>query len=288
MEAETLLAMKNRMNTTDFTCPTIMDEVRSLLADGRCMVLVTLEKTEGSTPRDTDAFMLVTQEHFYGTIGGGQLEWIALEEARAILQTGRLDDDFRSTRNVVLGPETGQCCGGRVALLFRPLRAALLNTLEEEQERQLVPCVQIHGAGHTGKALGNALAGLPFDVTVIDSRADQLDNLSFKTILTPLPEEQVRMAGARTAFVILTHSHQLDFLLAAEALKRGDAAYVGMIGSRTKRKVFTNWLDANGYERKLADKLVCPIGGNDVKDKRPAIIGALVCAELIRAFAKAD
>ena len=42
-------------------------------------------------------------------------------------------------------------------------------------------------------------------------------------------------------YVIVTHDHSLDFQLTAEALKRRDAGYVGMIGSKTKRASFLRW-----------------------------------------------
>ena len=71
-------------------------------------------------------------------------------------------------------------------------------------------------------------------------------------VLTPLPEEVVRRAPAGSAFVVLTHDHALDFLIAREALARGDAAYVGMIGSRTKRVSFQRWLREAGPVRRPA------------------------------------
>ena len=88
----------------------------------------------------------------------------------------------------------------------------------------------------------------------------------------------------RSAIVILTHDHALDFLIAAEALKRNDLAYIGMIGSATKRATFTSWLkrEMPGVD---CSSLTLPIGG-PLKDKRPEIIAALTAAELLRCVAK--
>ena len=96
----------------------------------------------------------------------------------------------------------------------------------------------------------------------------------------------MRAAPAGSAFIVLTHDHALDFLSVAEALKRDDAAYVGMIGSKTKKATFRSWYlrEAGGGEEAFA-RLVCPIGGADVKDKRPAVIAALAAAEVMRVFA---
>ena len=107
-----------------------------------------------------------------------------------------------------------------------------------------------------------------------------------KTKLTPVPEEVIADAPAGSAFVVLTHDHALDFLIVAEALKRADAAYVGMIGSKTKKATFKGWFlkTANGTEDAFA-RLVTPIGGTKVKDKRPAVIAALAAAEIMTALA---
>ena len=107
-----------------------------------------------------------------------------------------------------------------------------------------------------------------------------------ETRLTPVPEEMVREAPAGAAFVVLTHDHALDFLIVAEALKRRDAAYVGMIGSKTKKATFKSWFlkTAGGTEDDFA-RLVSPIGGDAVRDKRPAVIAALAAAEIMTALA---
>ena len=89
-----------------------------------------------------------------------------------------------------------------------------------------------------------------------------------------------------SAFVVLTHDHALDFLIVAEALKRQDAAYVGMIGSKTKKATFRNWyLKSAGGNDADFSRLVSPIGGDVVKDKRPAVIAALAVAEIVTALA---
>jgi xanthine dehydrogenase accessory factor len=57
-----------------------------------------------------------------------------------------------------------------------------------------------------------------------------------------------------------------------------------MIGSKTKRAVFSSWLADEGYGRELARKLTCPIGGSAVRDKRPQVIAALTAAEILTAL----
>lgn len=162
----------------------------------------------------------------------------------------------------------------------------LLEQAEAEDAR--LPHVYVFGGGHVGHALASAFVLLPVRVIVVETRADALEGMpeSIETRLTPVPEEMVRDAPAGSAFVVLTHDHALDFLIVAEALKRDDAAYVGMIGSKTKKATFKGWYlkTAGGSEADFA-RLVSPIGGDDVKDKRPAVIAALAAAEIMTALA---
>jgi xanthine dehydrogenase accessory factor len=137
--------------------------------------------------------------------------------------------------------------------------------------------------------MATALAPLPLRVTVVETRAEALEGFApaVETRLTAVPEDMVRAAPAGSAFVVLTHDHALDFLIVAEALKRDDAAYVGMIGSKTKKATFRSWYlrTAGGTEAAFA-RLVSPIGGDAVKDKRPAVIAALAAAEIVTALAR--
>jgi xanthine dehydrogenase accessory factor len=290
--------------------------------------LIEVAEAKGSTPREKGAWMLVSPTAIFGTIGGGQLEFMAIEKAREMLasalpsplrggsarsagvgvaqdrakpspppprSTSRIDPPRKgegksATLDIPLGPEIGQCCGGRVSLAIRPVDAPVRETLLKEAtaEDEASPHVYVFGGGHVGHALASAFALLPVRVIVIETRADALAGMpaSIETKLTPVPEEMVRDAPTGSAFVVLTHDHALDFLIVAEALKRADAAYVGMIGSKTKKATFKSWYlkTAGGTEEDFA-RLVTPIGGDSVKDKRPAVIAALAAAEIMTALA---
>lgn len=248
------------------------------------VALVEVVEAKGSTPREKGAWMLVSPDAIHGTIGGGHLEFMAIDKAWQML-AGR---ERRAVLDIPLGPEIGQCCGGRVGLDVRLLakaeRQALLRRAAEEDAAR--PHVYLFGGGHVGHALASALALLPVSVAVVETRAEALDGMpdEVETLLTPVPEEAVRAAPAGSAFLVLTHDHALDFLIAAEALKREDAGYVGMIGSKTKKATFRSWyLKQAGGSDAAFSRLVCPIGGSDVKDKRPAVIAALASAEVMRA-----
>lgn len=249
---------------------------------GEGAILVTLARVEGSTPREAGVCMAVGHGATAGTIGGGQLEFHCIDIARQMLSEGLRDQSL----DIPLGPQMGQCCGGRVRVSLKrvlPADAALIAAREKAQA-EMRPAVLVFGAGHTGRALASALAPLPFRICLIDDRDDVLSGLppAVTCIRMADPVEAVADATAGAAFVILTHSHALDYRLAEAALARGDAAYVGMIGSATKRARFeSGFLRSGGREATLA-RLTCPIGGCDVDDKRPEVISALTAAELVR------
>lgn len=232
--------------------------------------------------------MLVSPQAIFGTIGGGHLEFMAIDRARQML-AGPRNGGERVILDIPLGPEIGQCCGGRVGLSIRPMDEALRATLIEQAKAEDVasPHIYVFGGGHVGHALSSAFSLLPVRTVVVETRADALEGMpdAVETRLTPVPEEMVREAPAGAAFVVLTHDHALDFLIVAEALKRDDAAYVGMIGSKTKKATFKSWfLKTAGGTEAAFDRLVSPIGGDAVKDKRPAVIAALAAAEIMTAL----
>ena len=275
-----------------------VQSLKAFLGRADRIALVEVAATKGSTPREAGAFMLVSASAIFGTIGGGQLEYMAIDKARQMLGGGtrspadetRIEvDEVCATLDVPLGPEIGQCCGGRVEVLIRLVDGSLeqqliANAQSEEAHR---PRVYLFGGGHVGQALAASLALLPIHVVVVETRSEALEGMpeTVETRLTPMPEAVVREAPAGSAFAILTHDHALDFLIAAEALKRDDTAYVGMIGSKTKKATFRSWFlkSAEGNEAEFS-RLISPIGGNAVKDKRPPVIAALAAAEIMTAL----
>lgn len=258
-------------------------DLSRFLGDKAPVVLVEVREAKGSTPRERGAFMLVTRRAIFGTIGGGQLEFQAIDTARSLLDGGLTRDE----RSVALGPEIGQCCGGHVTLDFSILDTERRAEIERRAAvaAEAHPAVYVFGAGHVGRALANALAPLPLNVTVVETRKDMLDmveNDAVTTRLVAMPESVVAEAPPGAAFIVLTHDHALDFLICEAALGRADARYVGMIGSRTKRVTYERHHLAQGGTRDQLGRLVSPIGAG-LDDKRPEVIAALVAAEVLKA-----
>ncbi|MEM9764253.1 MAG: xanthine dehydrogenase accessory protein XdhC [Pseudomonadota bacterium] len=254
----------------------------ALLAAGAPLILAEIETVEGSAPREPGAWLLVGAHAIAGTIGGGRLEWEVMARARALLQSTERQDVITFS----LGPSLGQCCGGRVRVRLERLndegRAALCRRFAGAQARR--PAVFVFGAGHTGMALARALAPLPLAVTLVDTRAALLESVpaGVEPLATAIPESAVRGAPAGSAFAIMTHDHGLDFLVTHEALDQGDAAYVGLIGSASKRARFEGERTRRGLGK--AHALTCPIGAAGLGDKRPEVIALHTAGEIMTAL----
>jgi xanthine dehydrogenase accessory factor len=260
------------------------------LAAGETIALVTVTQTKGSAPREAGTMMAVRADgSFLGTIGGGALEWEAQAIAReAIAEAVRTGRPISRAIDRALGPDLGQCCGGRVLLEVVTLGAGQTGWLDaritdagRHDDRQ--PLL-LFGAGHVGRALTLALAPLPFRVTWVDDRDEAFPAhvpANVEVMATRDPIAEVSRAAPGAMVLILTHDHALDLAITAAALKRDDLPHVGLIGSATKRARFERRLGELGVAAPRIASLICPIGLPGIEGKEPAVIAASVAAQLL-------
>jgi xanthine dehydrogenase accessory factor len=147
--------------------------------------------------------------------------------------------------------------------------------------------VCLFGAGHVARALVRQLLPLGAAVTWIDTRDDAFIGIDaeiggLQTLVTDTPESEVAGAPPGSYFVIMTHSHALDFALCEAVFKRRDFAYFGLIGSRSKRVSFTHRLLDRGLPHDRLDEMTCPIGIPGIVGKEPAAIALAVAAEILQ------
>jgi xanthine dehydrogenase accessory factor len=235
---------------------------------GEASVLVTVLSARGSTPREAGCKMVVTRDALFGTIGGGNLEFVCIDAAREMLDGA----PGPMTRDFPLGPALGQCCGGHVTVVFEPMRPARAH-------------VALFGAGHVGRALVRLLGDLPLRVSWIDSRPDAFPAgvaANVTPSLVPHPAGRVASLPADAIVLVMTHDHQLDFAIVEAALSRGDFAAVGLIGSETKRARFVRRLAANNLGAEAIARLVCPIGLPGIGGKLPAEIAIAVAGQILQ------
>jgi len=247
------------------------------------LILVSVARTTGSVPREVGAWMAVTADGLTGTVGGGHLEFDAIARARRALQGDELEAEVRYP----LGPSLGQCCGGVVWLAFERISADddLATRLPRPPQRP----VALFGAGHVGDAIAHIARDLPLALHWIDSREGQFPDEPpahgwRQEVCTPA-SDAVDDLAAGSAVLIMSHNHAEDFEIIAACLKRqrerGDLAFIGMIGSRTKWASFRQRLEARGFDATDLARVVCPIGVPGVAGKQPAVIAVAVLAQIL-------
>ena len=282
---------------------------RQWLADGTPALVVQVREVRGSTPRETDARMLVSTDDAQGTIGGGHLEWQAIAMARQALREhhqGKAQGMTLAawTHTFALGPTLGQCCGGVVVLAFEPLDPEALASWPAVAPRFRL---DLHGAGHVGQAIVNLLADIDCEVRWIDQRLDDspqalpgdeatlglpsgraLADLPAHIRCLPTDDAAAEVAHAPPAslHLVLTHRHDLDLAIVDALLRREDVrqgrAWIGLIGSRTKRAAFEHRLQARGHAPELIARIACPIGLPGIVGKEPAVIAVSVVGQLLQ------
>ena len=144
--------------------------------------------------------------------------------------------------------------------------------------------LRLFGAGHVGRALVQVLAHTEARLQWIDPRPEMAATCA--GMVPPLracadPLDAVRDAGPGTWFVVMTHSHTLDFELVEAILRRRDAAFCGLIGSATKAARFRHNLQRQGLAASHLAGLTCPIGIPGLHDKAPASVAIAVAAQVL-------
>jgi xanthine dehydrogenase accessory factor len=249
-------------------------------------VLVQVQATEGSAPRDAGAWMAVFADALVGTIGGGHLEFDAIDRARALL-TSEVDPPAETMR-LALGPSLGQCCGGVVYLRLERLTAADTSALRRRLAVDGMPVV-LFGGGHVGHALAEVLARLPVALHWIDSR-EGIFPADLPAHVLCEHSEPVQAAvkylapGSCVLIMSFSHAEDLDVLMQCLARQRtqSDLPYIGLIGSQTKWATFRHRLEARGYSAEELAHVTCPIGVPGIDGKEPEVIALAVAAQLLQ------
>ena len=94
--------------------------VERLRRDREPGVLVTVADVRGHAPRDAGAKMVVGATRTWDTVGGGNLEAVAIERARELIAAGATNPELVTSALSDKAPyEHGvQCCGGEVSVLL--------------------------------------------------------------------------------------------------------------------------------------------------------------------------
>ncbi len=247
-------------------------------------MLVTVQATRGSAPREAGTWMAVFASHSIATVGGGRLEFDAMAHARTLLQHGRGDAVVR----YALGPSLGQCCGGEMVLHFERVDAADAAALQQRLRAADMPAA-LFGGGHVGRAVVQVFANLPMQLTWVDSR-DQIFPADLPGNVRCEHSDPVHAAVAdllpqsRVLIMSFSHAEDLDVVAACLARQRarGDLPFVGLIGSKTKWASFRQRLQARGFTEAELAHITCPIGVPGIVGKEPEVIAVAVAAQILQ------
>lgn len=234
---------------------------------GRPYVLATVLSAAGSTPREAGAKMVISGEDSWASIGGGQLEFLVMQRARALLAAG---EARQAVEGMPLAADARQCCGGSVSVLFEVIMPGTAD-------------VAVFGAGHVAQALLPMLAELGYRLRWIDTRAallaDAPDSVETRCVEDPVTELATLPDGADV--LVLTHDHELDFRLVQGLLGDWRWRAVGLIGSHTKAKRFRARLARAGVPAAAIERLACPVGAPGIPGKRPMAVAVAIAAGLL-------
>jgi xanthine dehydrogenase accessory factor len=249
-------------------------------------VLVTVATVRGHAPRKAGAKLVVGRTRTWGSVGGGNIEAVAIDRARELIAEPSAEPELMdfALNDKVTGPHGVQCCGGAVTVLLEPL--------------PVVPAVAVFGVGHVGLELARILARHDLDLHLIDSRPDMLtaerlavlDDAVAQTHVhhTPLlPEEVLGRLAPGTHVLIMTHDHAEDAALCDAALRTPGLGSTSLIGSAAKWTRFRQRLaDEGGHDAAAIERIRTPIGLPEITGKEPAVIAVSVAADLLLTFQK--
>ncbi|MFJ4582436.1 xanthine dehydrogenase accessory protein XdhC [Streptomyces echinatus] len=247
-------------------------------------VLVTVATVRGHAPRRAGAKLVVGLTETWGSVGGGNIEAVAIDRARELIATPDPEPELMefALNDKVTSRHGVQCCGGAVSVLLEPL--------------PVVQAVAVFGVGHVGMELARILARHSLDLHLIDTRPDMLADERLGVLADAvaqvhvhhvplLPEEVLAELPPGTHVLIMTHDHAEDAALCDAALRTSGLGSIGLIGSSAKWARFRKRLaDEGGHDAATIDRIKTPIGLTEITGKEPATIAVSVAADLLRTF----
>ncbi len=245
----------------------IWQKIAQIRQQRRKAALCTIVQARGSTPRKSGSKLLVVEDgQFFGTIGGGDLEYNVIEQAKTVLQT-----DKPVLLEYNLAKDLKMACGGHVKVFIEPI-------LPPDQ-------LILFGAGHVSKAIANFAQDLDFEIVVVDPRKNVIDswnlvkntkfvNHSFEKAFDYLKFDK------QTYICSLAYTHEQDLKIAALALKK-QFAYLGVIASKNKARKISKALEQQyGYSLEQIKQIDMPMG-IPLNVETPAEIAISILAKIV-------
>lgn len=246
----------------------VINALAECLGSNMPVALVTVIENLGSFPGKTGAMMIVRgDKQTFGTIGGGNLELQAIDEALISLGTG---ENREVTYSLDVKGQLAMTCGGSIRFFIRVFHPK--------------PQLLIVGGGHVGLELYHLALHQGFRVVVMDDRPEFASHDRFPeadiALARDIPSALAEYPVTKDCYIaIATRSHALD-RQALEAVVTSEAAYVGMIGSSNKVRTTFRYLLAQGVPREKIDAVYAPMGLN-IASVRPKEIALSILSEIL-------
>ena len=252
-------------------------KAQELSVRGETFVTVTLVKPEGHVPQDIGAKAIVTASGLaFGTVGGGRLEARAVAHAQEMIGRATSSESKQSTDAELvrydLQQEFNMVCGGAATLFYELATNQRWN-------------IAVFGAGHVAQAVVPLVSTFECNLWCIDPRLPWLDKIPEKSNLQKmhsldLPSEVSKLPTG-TFYLCVTQGHATDLPVVREILKRGDAGFIGVIGSVPKARTMRAALIQEGFSEGAAAGIHCPVGLS-IGTNAPNEIAVSIAAQLLQ------
>jgi xanthine dehydrogenase accessory factor len=249
----------------------IFEKVLEVQTCHKASALVTVIKTEGSTPRNAGSKMIVLANgEIIGSVGGASVEALVVDKAKECIKSGKCLIDSHNL-NDPLNKDTGMICDGMMEFFIEPLST----------QNHLF----IFGAGHVGLALARLACQVGFEYTVIDDREEFANRDRFpdagEIVVNNMGKYADELECHPSDFIaIMTRGHMNDYEVIKGIIQK-PYRYLGMIGSISKRNEIYSRLRETGITDDLLKEVHSPIGLN-IHGETPEEIAVSIVAEMIK------
>jgi xanthine dehydrogenase accessory factor len=252
--------------------PEIFHRANEFIARGQSVVLCTLIEKLGSGPREPGSKILVTPDgKALGTIGGGGMERLIVEQALSVLAEGK-----PRMLHFALGipPREGMIaidskCGGEVKIFMDVVKPD--------------PRLIIMGSGWIAQAVARYAKDCGFEVIIVDDAptAKQEYFPGMRVVSNKYPESLAGLEIRPSDYVAVLHGETPFEIAALRHAAKAKPAYIGLLGSGNKARKHREQLKSEGFDEKILDSMYAPIG-LDVGAQTPEEIGVSIVAEMIK------
>ncbi|NBT59103.1 xanthine dehydrogenase accessory protein XdhC [bacterium] len=244
-------------------------KAQELSSQGICFVTVTLIQPEGHVPQDIGAKAIITSEGIvWGTVGGGRLEAQAIEHSKKLIEKPSHPELVRYD----LQRDLNMVCGGMASLFY-------------ELSTQSSWKIAVFGAGHVAQAVVPLIANFDCQIWCLDPREEWLAKLPKKGNLKKIHSSDlpgcVSGLPENLFYLCITQGHFTDLPIVREILKRGDARFLGVIGSVQKSRTLKTTLREEGFSEEQIKSIHCPVG-LPIGTNAPSEIAVSIAAQLLQ------